>query len=124
MKNQLLRLAELIQENFPENLMATFVSKGKSSLAQRIAITHEAIAFHRGRSESLWLQAGKKRTTTERYAAAQAELAAFVFAYLTGNAKEYAESAIEALQTLDCQGETDLVRSLASSQSMDSPTDC
>ncbi len=113
MKNKLIRLAELIQEDFPENLLEVFRSNQKSSLDQRLAITGEAIAFHRKRAENLWLKAGKQRSAAERRAVAQAELAAFVFAYLTGDAKEYAESALEALDALGRQGETDLVKSLA-----------
>jgi predicted outer membrane protein len=112
-KNKLIRLAELIQEDFPENIMASFRSNEKSSLAQRLAITSEAIAFHQKRSEALWLKAGRQRTPEEKRAAARAELAAFVFAYLTGDVKEYAESAIEALRTLNRQGDTDIVKSLA-----------
>jgi len=112
-KNKLIRLAELIQEGFPENIMAAFRSHEKSSLSHRLSITTMAIAFHRKNSETLWLKAGKKRTTEEKRSTARAELAAFVFAYLTGDASEYAESATEALQTLGRQGENDLIKSLA-----------
>jgi len=111
-KNKLIRLAELIQEDFTENIMAAFRSSEKSSLNQRIAITSLAIAFHQKRSETLWLKAGKKRTPMERRAVARAELAAFVFAYLTGDAKEYATSGVEAMRTLGRQGEIDIVKSL------------
>lgn len=113
MKNKLLRLAELVQENFPEDLVEVFKSNDKSSLAKRLAMISRAITGHQRRSETLWLQAGKKRTPAERHAAAQAELAAFVFAYLTGDAKEYADSGIEALRTLGRDGEVDLVSSLS-----------
>ena len=113
MKNKLIRLAELIQEDFPENFMAAFRSNQKSSLAQRMAITSEAIAFHQQRSESLWLKAGKKRTPQEKRSTARAELAAFIFAYLTGDVKEYADSAIEALRTLGRQSEIDIIKILA-----------
>ena len=112
MKNKLIRLAELIQEGFPENIMAAFRSNEKSSLAQRIAITSDAITFHQKRAESLWLKAGKKRTALEKQAVARSEIAAFVFAYLTGDAKEYADSALEAMRTLGRQGELDIVKSL------------
>lgn len=104
---------ELIQEDFPEDLVNAFKSSGNLSLAKRIALVSEARALHQGRSEILWLQAGKKRTAEERCAAAQAELAAFVFAYLTGDAEEYADSAIEAMRTLGRHGEVDLVKGLA-----------
>ena len=113
MKNKLIRLAELIQEGFPENILAAFRSSEKSTRAQCTAITSQAIDFHRKRSESLWLNAGRKRTLEEKRAAARAELAAFLFAYLTGDAKEYSESAAEALRTLGRQGEIDLIKSLA-----------
>lgn len=112
MKNKLLRLAELIQENFPEDIVTTFRSTDKSSLDQRLEIIGQAIAFHQDRSATLWLKAGKRRTAAERCASAQAELAAFIFAYLTGDAKEHAESAIEALQVLGRQSEEELVKSL------------
>ncbi len=113
MKNKLIRLAELIQEDFPENFLAAFRSNEKSSLARRIAISSEAIGFHQKSSETLWLKAGKKRTPQDKRAAARSELAAFVFAYLTGDAKEYADSAIEALITLGRQGESEIIKSLA-----------
>ncbi|MCK4620664.1 MAG: hypothetical protein KAT62_00470 [Desulfuromonadales bacterium] len=112
-KNKLLRLVELIQEDFPENLVDAFKSNGNLSLSKRIALVNEARTLHQDRSEILWLQVGKKRTAEERRAAAQAELAAFVFAYLTGDAEEYADSAIEAMRTLGRHGEVDLVKSLA-----------
>lgn len=113
MKNKLLRLAEIIQENFPEDLVEAFRSSGKLSLDKRIEIASLARNLHQSRAETLWLKAGNKRTAEEKYATAQADLAAFVFAYLTGDAKEYAESAVEALRALGRHGEVDLVTSLA-----------
>lgn len=113
MKNKLLRLAELIQEDFPENLVDVFKSSDKQSLAERLEYISQARTVHQQRAETLWLKAGKKRTTAERRASAQTELAAFVFAYLTGDAKEYADSAIEALRTLGRQGDEDIVKSLS-----------
>ena len=112
MKNKLIRLVELIQENFPEDLVEAFKSNGNLSLDKRIALLSQARSFHQGRCEALWLKAGKKRTAAERQAAAQADLAGFVFAYLTGDAQEYAESAIEALRALGRHGEVDLIASL------------
>jgi len=112
-KNKLLRLAELIQENFPENLVDEFKTGDKQSLAQRLEIVGQARTLHQQRSEALWLKAGRKRTPAERHATAQAELAAFLIACLTGDAEEYAESAVEALHALGRQGEEELVRSLA-----------
>ncbi|MCF6178942.1 MAG: hypothetical protein L3J63_06060 [Geopsychrobacter sp.] len=112
MKNKLIRLAELIQEGFPENIKAAFRSTDKSSLKARLAITSDAISFHQRHSETLWLEAGKKRSPAERRAAAKSELAGFLFAYLTGDAKESAQSAIEALHTLGRQGEIELISSL------------
>ena len=112
MKNKLLRLAELIQENFSGDFVEAFKSSGKKSLEKRVSIASEARTSHQSRSETLWLKAGKKRTTEERCATAQADLAAFVFAYLTGDGKEYAESAVEALRVLGRHGEVDLVGSL------------
>lgn len=113
MKNKLLRLAELIQDNYPENIIVSFKSDEKISLSQHLELISAARAFHQNRSANLWQKAGKKRTTEERHASAQAELAAFVFAYLTGDAKEYADSAVEALQALGRHGEEDLVKSLS-----------
>ena len=113
MKNKLLRLAELIQENFPEDLVDEFKTGGKQSLAQRLELVAQARTVHQKRSETLWLKAGKKRTPAERHATAQAELAAFLSAYLTGDAKEYTDSAIEALRAIGRQGEEELVRSLS-----------
>jgi len=111
-KNKLIRLAELLQEDFPENIVAVFRSHETLSLAERLDLINEVISFHRRRAETLWLQAGRKRTVAERRASAQAELAAFVFAYLTGDAKEHANSAMEALRALGRQGEVDLIKSL------------
>jgi hypothetical protein len=111
--NKLLRLVEMIQENLPANLLAAFKSGDATTLAERIALVSEAITLHKRRSEALWLKAGKQRTAEERRAAAQAELAGFVFAHLTGEAGEHAESAMEALRALGRQGEAELVRSLA-----------
>jgi len=111
-KNKLLRLAELIQEDFPENLVDAFKSSGNQSMAARLVLVNQARNLHQQRAESLWLQAKKQRTPAERRAVAQAELAAFVSAYLTGEAREYAETAVEALRILDRHGETELVTSL------------
>jgi len=112
MKNKLIRLTELIQENFPEKIVSAFRSRENLSLTQRLEMVNKAITFHRKRAETLWLQAGRKRTPAEKRASAQAELAAFVFAYLTGDGKEYADSAIEALHALGRQGEVDLIKTL------------
>ncbi len=109
MKNKLLRLAEIIQEDFPEDLVEAFRSSGNLSLDERISLVSAARSLHQQRSETLWLQAGKQRTPEEKSAAARADLAAFLFAYLTGDAKEYAETAIEALQVLGRHAEVDLV---------------
>jgi len=113
LRNKLRRLAEFIQEGFPENLVAAFKYSKHQSLATRLALTGQAIAFHQGRAEALWLKAGKIKTAEEIHAAAQAELASFVFAYLTGEARERADSTIEAMRTLGRSGEADLVRSLS-----------
>jgi len=111
-KNKLIRLAELIQDDYPEKIVAAFRSREKSSLTQRLKMVNEAISFHRKRAETLWLEAGRKRTPAEKRASAQAELAAFVFAYLTGDGIENANSAIEALNTIGRQGEVDLIKNL------------
>lgn len=113
MKNKVIRLVELIQEGFSGELVETFKSGGDPSLGTRLTLLSEARSFHQKRSERLWLQAGKQRTAEEQQAAAQAELAAFLFAYFSGDAKEYADSGIEALQTLGRHGEVELVNSLA-----------
>lgn len=115
MRNKLRRLAEFIQEGFPENLVAAFKYSKKQSLAKRLALTSEAIAFHQSRAETLWLQAGKKRTTQERHAEAQAEIASFLFSCLTGETRECPDSTIEAMQALGRQGEVDIIKSLSKS---------
>lgn len=93
--------------------MDVFRSAANQSLAMKIESVSDARFSHQKRSEDLWLQAGKKRTLSEKRASAQADLAAFVVAYLTGEGKEHLETAVEALQTLGRQGEIDLVTSLA-----------
>ena len=113
MRNKLRRLAEFIQVGFPENLVATFKYSKNQSLAKRLALTSEAIAFHQGRAEALWLQAGKKKTVEERHATAQAEIASFLFAYLTGETGECADSTIEAMRTLGREGEVEIIKSLS-----------
>ena len=112
MKNKLIRLAELIQEDFSGDLVDAFKSSGNQPLEKRVALVSAARTEHQLRSERLWLAAGRKRNEAERKAAAQADLAAFVFAYLTGDGKEYAQSAMEALRVLKRHGEVDLVTSL------------
>lgn len=113
MKNKLLRLAELIQDDCPENILPAFKSSKPPSLDQYINLISSAISSHQQRATTLWLKAGKKRSEEERRASAQAELASFMFAYLIGEAKDHAEGAIEAMQTLGRQGEVDLITSLA-----------
>ncbi len=93
--------------------MEVFRSTGNQSLAMKIKLLSEARSAHQKRSEALWLQAGKQRTLAEKRAAAQADLAAFVIAYLTGDGKEHVETAVEALEVLGRHGEVDLVVSLA-----------
>lgn len=112
MKNKLLRLAEIIQQDLSEDLVEIFRSTGNQSLAITIELVNAARSSHQKRAETLWLQAGKKRTLAERRASAQADLAAFVVAYLTGDGKEHAETAVEALEALGRQGEVDLVTRL------------
>jgi hypothetical protein len=113
-KNILIRLAELIQEGLSEDLLTAFKSSEPLPLDERLALIGKAIDLHQERAETLWLKAGGKRTPEERRASAQAELASFVFAYLTGDATEYADSAMEALQTLGRQSEIDLITGLCS----------
>ena len=112
MKNKLRRLADFIQEGFPEKLVDAFKSEESPTLAARIQLTCAAISYHQSHAEALWREAGKKRTAEERRAAAQAELASFLFAYLTGEGKEHRESAILAMQALGRQGEVDIIKSL------------
>ncbi len=113
MKNKLIRLVELIQEDCPENLLEAFKTTKKGILNTQLALLSEARDLHQKRSEILWVQAGKQRTVEEKRASAQAELAAFVCAYLTGDVKEYADTGIAALQALGRHGELDLIHSLA-----------
>jgi len=111
-RNKLRCLAEFIQEGFPEKIVEAFKYDEDYTLEKQLAITSEAIAFHQKRAGALWLQAGKRSTAEEMRATAQAALAAFVFAYLTGEAKEHQESTIEALSAIGRQSEVDIVKSL------------
>ncbi|SHJ45184.1 hypothetical protein SAMN02745165_02421 [Malonomonas rubra DSM 5091] len=113
MKNKLIRLVELIQDGFSDDLLEAFRTGGDESLETRLSLLAEARSFHQNRSENLWLEAGKKRTPEEKQAAAQAELAAFLSAYLSGDAKEHLDSGVDALETLGRYAEVDLVRRLA-----------
>ena len=112
MKNKLLRLIEIIQDDFPEVILSVFKAKKPLSLDERIALIGAVRDFHQRRADTLWLEAGKMRSPEEKRAAAQAELASFIFAYLTGEAKEYAASATEALITLGRQGDVDAINNL------------
>ncbi len=112
MKNKIIRLIELIQEDFPEELLAYFKTEEEAPLKTRLALASKAISHHQQRSADLWLAAGKKRTPDEKKASARADLAAFLFAYLTGTPKENAQSAIEALEVLGRQMEAELIYSL------------
>lgn len=112
MDNKLLRLIEIIQEHYPEELLPVFKSHQRLSVDERLALLCKARDFHQGRSEALWRTAGRQRTAEERYASAQAELASFAFACLAGEAKEYAQSAVEAMVSLGRQGEAGLIAAL------------
>jgi predicted metal-dependent hydrolase len=111
-RNKLRQLADYIQEGFPEKIVEAFKYDKDQTLENQLAITSEAIAFHQKRSGELWLEAGKRTTLKEKHATAQATLASFLFAYLTGEAKEHSESTIETLRALGRQREVDIVRSL------------
>lgn len=112
MKNKLLRIIEIIQDSYPEPLLVGFKTKKVLPLDQRIDLIGLARDFHQNRADELWLKNGKKRSDNEKSAAAQADLARFVFGCLTGDAKEYVQSATAAMTTLGRQGEIDLVKSL------------
>ncbi len=112
MKNKIIRLIELIQEDYPEELLPYFKAEEEAPLKVRLELASKAISFHQERSAELWLAAGKKRSAEEKRASARAELAAFLFAYLTGTPKENAQSAVEALEVLGRQMETDVIYSL------------
>ena len=111
-RNKLRQLADYIQEGFPEKIVEAFKYDEDQTLEKQLAITSEAIAFHQIRSGELWLEAGKRTTLKEKHATAQATLASFLFAYLTGEAKEHSESTIETLRALGRQREVDIIRSL------------
>jgi len=113
MKNKLLRLIEIIQEGYPDELVAEFKTKKVPPLVQRIELIGLARDFHQNRADELWLSNGKQRSTNEKRAVAQADLARFVFGCLTSDAKEYTESATAAMITLGRQGEIDIVKTLA-----------
>ena len=113
MKNKLLRLIEIVQDGYPEELLAEFKAKKVLPLKQRIELIGLARDFHQNRADELWLANDKQRSANEKQAAAQADLARFVFGCLTGDAKEYSESATAAMITLGRQGEIDTVKNLA-----------
>lgn len=112
MKNKLLRLAELIQDNFPEELTEHFKAETKLTLDDRLTLLGRARTHHQNRAVQLWVDAGKMRSKAERQATAQVELTSFLIAYFTGETREHAESATEAIITLGRDGETDLIKSL------------
>lgn len=112
MKNKLLRLTELIQEDLPTELHAAFRPEENSTLEERLELSSQAISHHQERSAELWVAAGNKRSPAEKRASARASLASFLFAYLTGSPQENAETAIEALEVLGRASETDLITSL------------
>ena len=112
MKNKLLRMIEIIQDGYPESLLAEFKTEKVLPLDQRIDLIGLARDFHQNRADELWIKNGKKRSKIEQIAAAQADLARFVFGCLTGDAKEYVESATAAMITLGRQGEMDLIKTL------------
>jgi len=113
MKNKLMRLVELVQDDCPLNLIEAFAEDDGKTLGNHIDLVSQAIDAHQLRAESLWRAAGKQRTAAEHEASARAELAAFLFAYLTDEPHEYADSAREALKTLGRHAELDLVDLLA-----------
>ncbi len=113
MKNILMRLVELIQEDCPVNLIEAFSDSDNKNPAAHLDLVSRAIDAHQRRAEALWREAGKQRTEAERAASARADLAAFLFAYLTDEASEYADSAREALAALGRHAEVDLVELLA-----------
>ncbi len=112
MKNKLLRLTELIQEDFSADLHAAFHFEERTPLQKKLDLVSQAISHHQQRSTELWLAAGKKRNPREKKAAARAELAAFLLAYLTGSPTENSESAVEALEILGRSSERELIASL------------
>jgi hypothetical protein len=112
LKNKIIRLIELIQEDFPEELLAYFKTEEEAPLKTRLTLASKAISHHQQRSADLWLAAGNKRTPDEKKASARADLSAFLFAYLTGSPNENAQSAMEALEVLGRQMEVELIYSL------------
>lgn len=112
MKNKLLRMIEIIQDGYPESVLAEFKTKKVLPLDQRVNLIGLARDFHQNRADELWIKNGKKRSTDEKCAAAKADLARFVFGCLTGDAKEYVESATAAMITLGRKGEIDLIKTL------------
>jgi len=113
MKNIQMRLVELIQEDCPVNLVEAFADSDNKNPAAHIDLVSRAIDSHQRHAEALWREAGKQRTDTERAASARADLAAFLFAYLTDEPAEYADSAREALAVLGRHAEINLIDLLA-----------
>jgi hypothetical protein len=111
-RNKLRQLADFIQEGFPGKIVEVFKYDEDRTLDEQLSITNEAFDFHQKRAGVLWIQAGKRRTAEEEYATAQAAVASFLFAFLTGEAKEHRESTLEALRAIGRQKEADIIRSL------------
>ena len=112
MRNRFIRLAEIIQENAPGELPEMFLASERQfdhdEALERINALRN---YHEKRAAEIW-NAQRRVTAELRAASARADLASFFAACLTGSAGEYRDTALEALQALGRQGESDLVRLL------------
>ena len=113
MRNRFIRLAEIIQEDAPGALPELFLaSERQFDHEEALARINALHSYHEKRAAEIW-KAQRRVTPELRAASARADLASFFAACLTGSADEYRDTALDALQTLGRQGESDLIRLLA-----------
>ncbi len=113
MRNHYIRLAEIVQEGINEDFLEMFRDPGnKPNLDEALAQLAELRSLHQARATELWAQ--KRKITPElRRASALADLCGFFEACLTGGADEFRDTALEALQTLGCSGDMEMIRLMA-----------
>jgi hypothetical protein len=112
MRNHYIRLAELVQEGVTEDL-SEFFRRSEQHLDLDAAVEQitEIRNSHQQKATELWQAHGL--TAEMQEVSARADLAGFLAACMTGGAREFRDTALEALQVLGRQGDADIVRALA-----------